>query len=443
MNKHSFRMGPAPAPRAPTPQKFWNMASVSDNEGEITLYGDVLSRQPVDWWTGEPEPGLYITPEGFMEDLAAVKDKAKITVKLNSCGGDLYTGIAIHNALKALRGEVNVVVEGIAASAASVIMCAGDTVTVYPGSLIMIHGVSVMLWDYLNIQDMKQLMKGMDASERAVAEIYNAKTGIAVDTLRSMMTKETWFTGREAIEKGFANAIKEDENEMHAIMSKDRKALYVNGVCHNVENFRIPDAFKIPTMNAAQEAFFRDDPNAALWNMEPMKSLSNATPPAARSGVNKKPTAKAAKSEGGNNPMTIDEMRAAHPEVVAQIEQDARNAAQAKATQETTNAVNAERERIAAIDSIAASIPDPQLVHDAKYGENPCTAQELCFRVMQQSAASGQQFLANYKQDGQASGAANVSAAPNSGAHVNKQEQDAADIQAVVNAYTKKNGGTK
>lgn len=46
----------------------------------------------------------------------------------------------------------------------------------------MIHGVSVMLWDYMNMQDMKQLMKGMDASERAVAEIYNSKTGIEVDT---------------------------------------------------------------------------------------------------------------------------------------------------------------------------------------------------------------------------------------------------------------------
>ena len=161
MKKHNFYMGAAPAvahPTAETP-KFWNMASVSDDEGEITLYGDVLSQQPVDWWTGEPEPGLFITPEGFMEDLAAVKDKGRITVKLNSCGGDLYTGIAIHNALKALSGEVNVVVEGIAASAASVIMCAGDTVTVFPGSLVMIHGVSVYQWEAMNIQDMKLLMK--------------------------------------------------------------------------------------------------------------------------------------------------------------------------------------------------------------------------------------------------------------------------------------------
>ena len=115
-------------PAAGAARKCWNIASVSDDEGEIVLYGDVLSQQPIDWWTGEPEPGMFITPEGFMEDLETVKGKSKITVKLNSCGGDLYTGIAIHNAIKALSAHVNVVVEGIAASAASVIMCAGDTV---------------------------------------------------------------------------------------------------------------------------------------------------------------------------------------------------------------------------------------------------------------------------------------------------------------------------
>jgi ATP-dependent protease ClpP protease subunit len=408
-------MGTAPdmaRPPANVP-KFWNMASINDNEGEITLYGDVVSRQPVDWWTGEPEPGLFITPEGFMEDLAAVKDKGKITVKLNSCGGDLYTGIAIHNALKALSGEVKVVVEGIAASAASVIMCAGDTVEVYPGSLVMIHGVSVMLWDYLNIQDMKQLIKGMDASERAVAEIYNAKTGIAVETLRSMMTKETWFTGREAVEKGFANALREGESEMSLSMSADKKVLYCNGLKHNVAGLRnIPGT--IPLVAHAKE-----------------------TPPAEKPGVNKL-AATVANEEGGNTPMTEEELRAAHPEVVAQIEQAAVNAAKPQAT---ADAVAAERQRLAEIDSISASIPDQQMVHEAKYGEKPCTAQELCFRVMQQSAAAGQQFLANYNKDGKASNAANVGAAPNGGTPVNKEEQDAAEITAIVNAYKQAKGG--
>ena len=410
--KHSnIRMGPAAAPQATPATKFWNMASVGEDEGEITLYGDVMSQQPVDWWTGEPEPGLYITPEGFMEDLATVKDKGRVTVKLNSCGGDLYTGIAIHNALKALSGEVNVVVEGIAASAASVIMCAGDTVTVYPGSLVMIHGVSVLLWDSLNIQDMKQLIKGMDASERAVAEIYDGKTGLGVDTLRSMMTKETWMTGREALEKGFADAIKEDEDDPDMSMSRDRKVLYVNGIGHNVEGLRnIPGT--IPIQKSAK--------------------------PAARPAANKRPTNQAAKPEGGKNHMTLEELKAQEPDLVSQIEQAATNAAQAQAS---ADAVTAERKRLADIDSIAASIPDPQLVHDAKYGDNPCTAQELCFRVMQQSAASGQNFLANYEKDGAASGVGDVGAAPNGGAGVNQEEQDAADIQAVVAAYNQTKGG--
>ena len=176
---------------AGTPIKFWNVASTGDDEGEITLYGDVVSRQPVDWWTGEPEPGLYIAPESFMEDLAAVKGKSNITIKINSCGGDLYTGIAIHNAIKGLTGHKVVVVEGIAASAASVIACAGDEVQVYPGSMVMIHGVAGLLYDYYTLADLKKLQKDFDASERAIAEIYHAKTGIEVDQLRSMMTRET------------------------------------------------------------------------------------------------------------------------------------------------------------------------------------------------------------------------------------------------------------
>ena len=292
-------------------------------------------------------------------------------------------------------------------------MCAGDTVTVYPGSLIMIHGVSVMLWDSLNIQDMKQLIKGMDASERAVAEIYDGKTGLGVDTLRNMMTKETWMTGREALDKGFADALKEDEEEPDMSMSSDRKVLYVNGVSHNIEG---------------------------LHNVPGTIPIQRSAKPAKRPAANKRPTNKAAtKTEGGKNHMTLEELRAQEPELVSQIEQEARNAAQTQ----TTDAVSAERQRLADIDSIAASIPDQQLVHDAKYGDKPCTAQELCFRVMQQSAASGQQFLANYTADGAASGTDKVGAAPNGGTPATKEEQDAADIQAVVNAYNMSKGGTQ
>lgn len=137
--------------------------------------------------------------------------------------------------------------------------------------------------------------------------------------------------------------------------------------------------------------------------------------------------------------MKLEELKEQEPELVAQIKQEARNAVQAQAG---TEAADAERKRLEAIDSIAATIPDQDLVHEAKYGDKRCTAQELCFRVMQQSAAAGQSFLVNYAADGAASGAAGVGAAPNGGAAVTPQEQDAADILAVVNAYKTAKGGT-
>ena len=117
-----------------------------------------------------------------------------------------------------------------------------------------------------------------------MAEIYNSKTGIEVDTLRGMMTKETWFTGREALEKGFADAIKEDEDDPEMSMSADRKVLFVNGVRHNVDGLQhVPGTI-------------------------PVKAI--ATPPAAKPGANKKkPTAKAAKKEGGNKLMDEKELR--------------------------------------------------------------------------------------------------------------------------------------
>lgn len=337
---------------AGTPIKFWNVASIGDDEGEITLYGDVVSRQPVDWWTGEPEPGLYIAPESFMEDLAAVKGKSNITIKINSCGGDLYTGIAIHNAIKGLTGHKVVVVEGIAASAASVIACAGDEVQVYPGSMVMIHGVAGLLYDYYTLADLKKLQKDFDASERAIAEIYHAKTGLEVDQLRSMMTRETWMVGQEAIDNGFADTLLTDEGP-DVTLSADKKVLLVAGIRHDVKGFRhIPGT--IPIDNSIHAAPAAGNKHAAAKNDGPKKE--------------------------DNKTMTLEEMRAQHPDVVAQIEQQAAETARTQ-----------ERARIEAIDSIAASVGDAQLVRDAKYGETPCTAEQLALKAIRHQAGQPRQ----------------------------------------------------
>ncbi len=377
--------------------KFWNISSTGDDTGEILLYGDVVTKRPTDLWTGEPENGLYITPDGFLEDLDAVKDKSSVTIKINSCGGDLYTGIAIHNAIKGLTGTKTVVVEGIAASAASVIACAGDEVQVYPGSMIMIHGVSGLLFDYYNLQDLKKLSKDFDASERAIAQIYHAKTGIEVDQLRTMMTRETWMVGQEAVDNGFADTLLSDEGPELEV-SNDRKVLLVAGIRHDISAFKhLPGSIRVSNQ------------------------IQSAT---VKAGGNNKATAgSGAKKE--EKTMTTEELRAQHGDIVAQIEHDAAETAR-------TAAITEERARLQAIEEIEASVGDAALIREAKYGEHPMTAEQLALAAMKKQAQLGAQHLANVAADNKASGANDVGADPNSGAG---EDDEKAKVDAIVKTY--------
>ena len=382
-----------------TVQRFWNViTNDGEDSAEITMYGDVCESQPRDFWTGEKLEGQYITPEGFAEDLATIKGKSKITIKLNSCGGDLYTGIAIHNALKGLTGHKTVIVEGIAASAASVIACAGDDVQVYPGSLVMIHGVAGLFFDYMTLGDLKKAVKAFDADERAVAEIYKAKTGIEVETLRNMMTNETWMTGSQAIEKGFADTLLGSGNEPKMQMSADKRVMMVAGVRHDVHAFRnIPG--NIP--------------------------IFNETDAASVTAGNKN------KTEVTN--MTEKELREQYPDIVASIEKTAADNARTEATA-------AERARLKGIESIEAQIGDERLVQNAKYGDTPCDAAQLALAAMQAQSKLGSAFLQKMEADSSASGADEVAGKPNGG-NADDGDETAAVVANAVKAYQKTKGG--
>lgn len=408
--RHQIPMinGPVPTLRQNAP-KFWNVISNDDGDtAEIVMYGDVCSAQPTDWWTGEAVPGMFITPEGFMEDLAAVRNKANITIRLNSGGGDLYTGIAIHDALKGLSGHKTVIIEGIAASAASVIACAGDDVQLHRGSTIMIHGVAAKYRDYMTIAGLKQAIKQIDAAEQAVANIYHAKTGIEMETLRNMMTRETWMVGQEAVEKGFANTLLDDDGPEMSL-SADRKVLLVAGVRHDV-------------------SFFHSIPGDI-----PVKTDVPAGKPA---GTNKNtPVNNAGGKQKEAKPMTEQELRAQYPELVASIEAAAAAAAR-------TEAVTAERERLQAIESIEAQIGDSELIAQAKYGDNPCTAAELALAAMQKQAKQGADFLGKLGNDAKNSGTAKVTGDPNGG-NADEGDDDETEFNGFVNAYKNMTGGKR
>lgn len=396
MSKGNFLAGARAAGQKSKAERFWNIASTDGDSGEIILYGDVMSQKPRSWWTGEERPGLYITPEGFMDDLAVVKGKKNITIKINSCGGDLYTGIAIHNAIRALSGHKTVIVEGIAASAASVIACAGDEVQVYPGSMIMIHGVSALLYDYCGMEDLEKMIAQFEAAENAIAQIYHSKTGRDVDELRQLMRQETWFVGEEAVQNQFADELIEEE-EVDAALSADHKILMVAGVQHNAESFRnIPRSIRVSN------------------GIHSPKGVEHT----------KKPITNAAIKKTEGKAMTKEELKNEYPDLVAQIIADAQNEAR-----------QAERQRIQDIESIQASVGDSKLVNEAKYSENSCTAEQLAFRAMKAQAEAGRNRVNATLEDAANSGTGMVNAVP-AGEVENTEQQ----VASVVDMFNKTKG---
>lgn len=373
---------------AGAPLRFWNVASTSEDEGEITLYGDIMPETPRDWWTDEPLEGRWVTPEGFDEALAAVRGKKNVTVRINSLGGDVYTGIAIHDALKDLKARVTVVVEGIAASAASVIAMAGDEIRVHPGDTIMIHGVSALLWDYYGLEDLRKIVRSFDAAEKAIARIYAEKTGLTEERLRDMMSRETWMVGKDAVEMGFADTLIGEEGP-GLVASADRRVLLVAGVRHDVAGLHLPGWIR------SSDEVIPDNDNVGVADRKRGDTARDN-----RIQTGEVPGGNIFSEEETDN-MTLEELRAQQPDLVAQIEA-------AAAENARTSAVSEERARLQAIEEIENTIGDAALIRDAKYGENPMTAEQLALAALRQQARLGASVAAALDEDTRTANTADV-----------------------------------
>jgi ATP-dependent Clp protease, protease subunit len=172
--------------------KFFN-TSKKDDTLVMNMY-DII---------GESLFGEGATPQMVAD---ALKGSFKsIEVHLNSPGGDAFAGIAIHNLLKASAKPVNVIVDGLAASAASIVAMSGDTVTMATGSTMMIHDAMSMAFG--NAEDMRKTADTLDTVTSGIADIYVAKTGLDKAKILDMQRAETWMTASEAVDKGFATAV--------------------------------------------------------------------------------------------------------------------------------------------------------------------------------------------------------------------------------------------
>ena len=357
------------------------MATTDGTSAEIIMYGDIYEDQPMDYWTGKPVEGQFILLSEFLADLEKIAKCKDITIRMNSYGGDAGVSNTIHNRLRELARngvKLTCIVDGVAMSGGSLIMCACDTVQVNPSSLIMIHKCWSFIWGGYNADELRQIAEQNDAWDKMQVSIYKRKTGLSDTVITHMMADTTYMTGREAVEKGFADEVLEDAEPVQIAASADGRSLFVRGrQMHMVPGTFVPD--NIPTVTTE----------------DPSPDVANTNTPVVTG------------SEEGGNSMTEQELRAQYPEIVAQVEANARAAGNAEAV---NAAVQAEQNRIREIDEVACLYSE-EMVREAKYGEKACTAQQLAYNAAKAAAAKGNQVMQDLTDDANASGGANVGAA--------------------------------
>lgn len=163
-----------------------------DMNASLYIYGDIVSDQ---WskWSDEDTCPQDITD--FLKELDRYED---LDIYINSGGGSVFAGIAIYNQLKRHSGNKTVHIDGIAASIASVIACAGDKVIIPKASQFMIHKpANLYYWTSMNADQLRKDADVLDTCQKSISSIYmdNVKEGVTEDEINSLIDEETWFTG--------------------------------------------------------------------------------------------------------------------------------------------------------------------------------------------------------------------------------------------------------
>lgn len=324
--------------------KFWEVKNMADTSGELTLYGE-FSEVDDSWWDG----GQYITSAKFLADIAPLKNKSEITVRINSAGGNFFVALQIANQLKELSAKKKCIIEGMAASAATIVSSVCDEVLTYDNGLFMVHKPQLMVYDFCDDSDLQKHMELLRACKESIINTYIAKTGKTHEEIESFVDQEKWFVGQEAVDAGFCDGIMGKNLEIEVTNSK---FIVVNSIAHNLNNFGDYGALQ-----------------------SRISAVSN----------------KKTKMEGEKKVMDLAKFKTEHPDIYNQV---------------VKNAMEEERTRLKEIDEISASIK-PEMVLSAKY-EKPVSAKDLCFNAMKENSLMAGAYMQNLQEDNAASGVSNV-----------------------------------
>ncbi|MCH5186145.1 MAG: Clp protease ClpP [Oscillospiraceae bacterium] len=182
--------------------KFWKFSTVTNKteagdestENVLFLNGVIASES----WYGDE-----VTPKMFRDELEQCK--GDLTVFINSVGGDCFAASEIYTALKEHKGRVTVKIDGVAASAASVVAMSGDMVEMSPTAMLMLHNPSMLL--YGEAAELEQGIDFLNEVKESIINAYQLKTGLSRSKISHMMDAETWMNANAARDLGFCDRI--------------------------------------------------------------------------------------------------------------------------------------------------------------------------------------------------------------------------------------------
>lgn len=333
------------APAGRMPGTFWQFRNAADGEAELLLYGDIASST---WWGDE------VTPKQFYEDLQAMGDIQTLRVRINSGGGDVFAATAIGNALENHRAKVTAVIDGLCASAATIVACHCDSVTAAKDAIYMVHPVRIGLCDYVDAQTLKGALQALETIRASIVGLYARKTGRTEDEVAGWMDATSWWTAEAAMENGFIDALQEDGEP--AEMENRSGALFMNGVDLHMSIQNLPESMQ----NRASRIADTMPGNPA--------------------------------EEEEEMPVTnMDELRGKYPELVDQLEREA---------------AQRERKRIQDIEEM--QMPGCEgIANEAKF-INPVSAADFATSCLKELRNQGNKYLEEVKLDSQSSGAGQV-----------------------------------
>ena len=176
-------------------EPFWTIKAVEGEDPEIEFDGYISEYS---WFEDDITPGM------FKDALYEAGGGGPVTLRINSYGGDVIAAAKMHTIIREYPGKVTVKIDGVAASAATVVAVAGDVVRMQETGYFMIHDPAfVFFLAHVNLEDMGRMTEALKAFKEGIVNAYETKTGLSRNRLSKLMTDETWMDAQKALDLGF------------------------------------------------------------------------------------------------------------------------------------------------------------------------------------------------------------------------------------------------